>query len=89
MVSQGMEMVFPGEHYDKDYLLGKPDLAKVAEGLGAEAIVVNKPADLTTAWPKVVSGAKNGRPQVILAMIDRTAAPPYWSPPYWQKNLVD
>lgn len=88
MVSQGMEMVFPGEHYDKDYLLGKPDLAKVAEGLGAEVIVVNKPADLTTAWPKVVSSATNGRPQVILAMIDKAAAPPYWSPPYWQK-LVD
>ena len=85
MVSQGMEMMFPNDpSYDTDYRLGKPDLAKVAAGLGADVAVVNKPADLREAWPKVLSGAKAGRPQVVLAMIDRTAEPPYWTKPYWQ-----
>jgi acetolactate synthase-1/2/3 large subunit len=85
MVSQGMEMMFPKDpSYDNDYRLGKADLAKVAAGLGADVTVVNKPADLTAAWPNVTNGAKAGRPQVVLAMIDKTAEPPYWTKPYWQ-----
>jgi acetolactate synthase-1/2/3 large subunit len=85
MVSQGMEMMFPKDpSYDNDYRLGKPDLAKVAAGLGADVTVVNKPADLSAAWANVMSGAKAGRPQVVLAMIDRNAEPPYWTKPYWQ-----
>ena len=87
MVSQGMEMLFPKENYDHDYRLGNPDLAKVAEGLGAEVVAVDSPAVLKDAWPKVVSGAKSGRPQVILANVNRTAAPPYWSAPYWQSTI--
>jgi acetolactate synthase-1/2/3 large subunit len=88
MVAQGMEMLFHKDgSYDEAYRLGKPDLAKVAEGLGAEVVVVNRPADLREAWPGVVSGANAGRPQVILAKIDKAAAPPYWSPPYWQAKV--
>lgn len=88
MVSQGMEVLFhePGL-YDHSYRLGKPDLAKVAEGLGAAVTMVNKPSDLSAAWPDVVRGANRGLPQVILAIVDRTAAPPYYSPPFWQGNV--
>ena len=88
MVAQGMEMMFPNDgSYDAAYRLGKPDLKKVAEGLGADAVEVNKPADLRNAWPKVVEGAKSGRPQVILARVDPKSAPPYWSAPYWQATI--
>ena len=88
MVSQGMEVLFhePGL-YEDSYRLGKPDLAKVAEGLGAAVTMVNKPSDLADAWPDLVRGANRGRPQVILAIVDRTPAPPYYSPPFWQGNI--
>ena len=88
MVSQGMEVMFhqPGA-YEDTYRLGKPDLAKVAEGLGAVVTMVNKPSDLIDAWPEVIKGANSGRPQVILAIVDKTAAPPYYSAPFWQGNI--
>ncbi|HET9538796.1 MAG TPA: thiamine pyrophosphate-binding protein [Mesorhizobium sp.] len=87
MVAQGMAMLFKDSGYDEAYSLGKPDIAKVAEGLGADVVDVNKPADLQKVWPNVVGRANGGRPQVIVAHVDPKAAPPYWSPPYWQKTV--
>jgi acetolactate synthase-1/2/3 large subunit len=88
MVSQGMEILFhePGV-YEDSYRLGKPDMAKVAEGLGAAVTTVKKPSDLSDAWPDVVRGANRGQPQVILAIVGRTAVPPYYNPPFWQGNI--
>ena len=80
-------MLFKDSGYDEAYSLGKPDIAKVAEGLGADVVDVNKPADLQKVWPNVVGRANSGRPQVIVAHVDPKAAPPYWSPPYWQKTV--
>ena len=88
MVAQGMKMLFPEDgSYEDAYRLGKPDLRKVAEGLGADAIEIDRPADLRDAWPRVVEGAQSGRPQVIVTHVDPTAAPPYWSAPYWQLKV--
>ncbi|MDE1993779.1 MAG: thiamine pyrophosphate-binding protein [Rhizobiaceae bacterium] len=88
MVAQGMEMLFPSDgSFEEAYSLGTTNFVKVAEGLGADAIDIGKPADLREAWPKILDGAQSGRPQVIVAHIDPTAKPPYWSPPYWQKRV--
>ncbi|WP_235777195.1 thiamine pyrophosphate-binding protein [Rhizobium mesoamericanum] len=88
MVAQGMEMMFPNDgSFNEAYSLGATDLIKVAEGLGANAVDVGKPADLRDAWQKIMAGAQSGLPQVIVAHIDPKAAPPYWSPPYWQKKV--
>jgi acetolactate synthase-1/2/3 large subunit len=85
MVAQGMDTLFPKDpSYNQDYGLGAPDLMKVAEGLGADVCEVNRPEDLVSAWPGIVSGADRGRPQVVIARIDTEAAPPFWAPPYWQ-----
>jgi acetolactate synthase-1/2/3 large subunit len=84
MVSQGMNF-FLKDPVPYSYPLGKPDLCKVAEGLGAEAYEVKQPADFAEAWKKAVSGAAARRPQVIVAKVDPKAAPPYWDPPYWSK----
>ena len=83
MVSQGMDRILnqPGA-YDDAYRLGRPDLHKVAEGLGADAYTLTCPADLRAVWPAVAQGAGQGRPQVLLARIDTKAAPPFWIPPY-------
>ena len=62
-------------------------LTGAAEGLGADLVDVNKPADLQKVWPNVVGRANSGRPQLIVAHVDPKAAPPYWSPPYWQKTV--
>jgi acetolactate synthase I/II/III large subunit len=88
MVTQGQEKFFPQDGgYEGAYSLGSPDLRKVAEGLGADAFEVKRPADLRQIWPQVTKGAAAGRPQAILARIDRKAAPPYWYPPYWQDKV--
>jgi acetolactate synthase-1/2/3 large subunit len=82
MVSQGMNAFLP-DPVPFSYPLGNPDLRKVAEGLGAEAYDVEKPADFAPAWEATLRGAAAGRPQVIVAKVDPKAAPPYWSKPYW------
>ncbi|TAI65542.1 thiamine pyrophosphate-binding protein [Bradyrhizobium sp. Leo170] len=82
MVSQGMNAFLP-DPVPFSYPLGNPDLRKVAEGLGAEAYDVEKPADFAPAWEAALRGAAAGRPQVIVAKVDPKAAPPYWSKPYW------
>jgi len=84
MVSQGMNTFLP-DTVPYSYPLGKPDLCKVAEGLGADGHEVKEPADFAPAWEAAVRGAAVGRPQVIIAKLDPKAAPPYWDPPYWPK----
>ena len=84
MVSQGMNTFLP-DAVPYSYPLGKPDLCKVAEGLGADGHEVKEPADFAPAWEAAVRGAAVGRPQVIIAKLDPKAAPPYWDPPYWPK----
>ncbi len=89
MVTQGMAELTA--NYPKSspswagyYNLGHPDLAKFAEGLGADAYTI-KPSEgpaamkaaLTTALRKARSDQK---PQVIVAHIDTTVMPPYGWP---------
>jgi acetolactate synthase I/II/III large subunit len=69
------------------YRLGAPDLCKAAAGLGADAYEIRDPGDFVAAWSAATRGAAEGRPQVIVAKIDRKASPPYWSPPFWQKSV--
>ncbi len=83
MVSQGMEAFFPPAAYA--YRLGAPDLRKTAEGLGADAYDLAEPADFPSIWEATLQGAAAGRPQVIVAKIDRKAAPPYWTPLFMHK----
>jgi len=85
MVAQGMDAFFPSDPpYIKDYQLGAPDLAKVAQALGADATEINQPSDLVTAWPEIVQRANKGFPQMVIANIDTKARPPFWAAPYWQ-----
>jgi acetolactate synthase I/II/III large subunit len=86
MVSQGMNTFLP-DPTPYSYPLGKPDLRKVAEGLGADAYDVREPADFAPAWEAALRGAAAWRPQVIVAKLDPKPAPPYWSPPFWQKTV--
>lgn len=85
MVSQGMNYQFPNPShpdYWKDYYaIGRPDLARFAEGLGAEVYSVHSPADMRTSFPKAIARAESQkRPQVILAHINTSAIPPYYPP---------
>jgi acetolactate synthase-1/2/3 large subunit len=83
MVSQGMERLFgPPGGYANDYRLGQPNLQAAAAGLGADTYAANRPADLRAAWPDVVSRAAQGRPQLLVAHIDTSPAPPFWIAPY-------
>ena len=82
MVTQGMNK-FLSDPVPFAYPLGKPDLRKVAEGLGAAAYDVAKPDDFAPAWNAARAGAAGGKPQVIVVHVDLAAAPPYWDPPYW------
>ncbi len=87
MVTQGQEQYFPDKKdpdiWEKLYSLGNPDIAKIAEGLGADAYTVNSTAELKKLLPKILKSANKGRkPQVIVANINRTRVPPYYNPLY-------
>ncbi|WP_293002085.1 thiamine pyrophosphate-binding protein [Nevskia sp.] len=86
MVTQGMSILHPDptdpKVYDGLYGLGKPDLVKFAEGLGADAHGIDSPDDLAAVMPAVLKAAAKGRPQVIVARIDRKQVPPYYNPAY-------
>ena len=79
MVSQGMDTFFPDAADPYHYRLGAPDLRKAVEGLGADAYELVEPTDFPSIWQATLKGAAAGRPQVIVARIDRNAAPPYWT----------
>ncbi len=85
MVSQGQGYFFPvpGEpdawkHY---YAIGQPDVAKIAEGLGADAYPVRSVADARRILPEALARADRERkPQVVVVHVDRDAMPPYYPP---------
>jgi acetolactate synthase-1/2/3 large subunit len=89
MVSQGMNHFFPDpDGWNRYYSIGndktgKPDLAKYAESLGAQAYTVHSPADMNKYFPQALRGATGTkktkpRPQVIVAKINRHEMPPYY-----------
>jgi acetolactate synthase-1/2/3 large subunit len=85
MVSQGMDKLFPNDApFSPTYHLGRPDLAKVAEGLGADAFTIGDgqgPAEFAVALRKAIEQAEaRKRPQVIVVHIDTTVMPPYGWP---------
>jgi acetolactate synthase-1/2/3 large subunit len=85
MVSQGMSQLFPPpEQWDDYYALGAPDLVKVAEGFGADALAVTPeqgPADFEAALRTAIQNAdERSKPQVIVVHIDRRPMPPYGWP---------
>jgi acetolactate synthase-1/2/3 large subunit len=83
MVSQGENYFFPDPTvWPKMYRLGTPDLAKFAEGLGADAYTVSSPAELAALMPRVIIKAGvETKPQVIVVEIDSSAISPYFYPP--------
>jgi acetolactate synthase-1/2/3 large subunit len=86
MVSQGMNYLYHDpaapDVWSQLYQLGKPDLVKFAEGLGADAYLINSPAELQSLMPKVLDRADNqNRPQVIVAKINKKSLDPYFPPP--------
>jgi acetolactate synthase-1/2/3 large subunit len=64
------------------YRLGKPDLVKFAASLGAEAREASNLKQLRGAVLSAKTGAKEGKPQVVVAHIDPRRVPPYYLPPY-------
>lgn len=82
MVDQGMNAFFPdpGGLWKDYYALGRTDLARYAQALGAEAFHVHDAGDFERAWGRALEGAAGGRPQVIVAHIDAAQVPPYYQP---------
>jgi acetolactate synthase-1/2/3 large subunit len=85
MVTQGMEYLYPDSTdpnvWSTLYRLGTPDLVKYAEGLGADAYLINSPAELQSLMPQVLDAANNkNRPQVIIAKINQQSIDPYFPP---------
>jgi acetolactate synthase-1/2/3 large subunit len=83
MVSQTMmytsEPPFPNPEWKNYYKHGNPDLAKFAEGLGAEAYNVNSPEEMKQVFPRAIENANlNRKPQVIVAHINTDEVPPYY-----------
>jgi acetolactate synthase-1/2/3 large subunit len=82
MVSQGMAATQGDPSYVDYYELGWADLATVAQGLGAEASSAQSVEEVAAALTRAISGAAAGVPQVVVAAIDPTEAPPYnYQPP--------
>jgi acetolactate synthase-1/2/3 large subunit len=77
MVSQGMQGLFPSAGWLRYYEIGKPDLVKFAEGLGAFAVDVRTPEDFRAALGAAVDRSRSGQPQAIILHIDTNPSPPY------------
>jgi acetolactate synthase-1/2/3 large subunit len=85
MVSQGMGGLFPpASDWTDYYALGGPDLVKVAEGFGADAVAVTKtqgPAQFKQALQGAIANAdQRKKPQVIVVGIDTQPMPAYGWP---------
>jgi acetolactate synthase I/II/III large subunit len=85
MVTQGMTYLYPDakdpDVWDHLYQLGNPDLVKFSEGLGADAYLIEDPAQLTALMPTILDRANNhNKPQVIVARINRTSLDPFFPP---------
>jgi acetolactate synthase-1/2/3 large subunit len=90
MVSQGMDFFMGREDpatrrvpndiakWKAMFNLGKPDLVRFAEGLGAAARLATSPAELARALSAAVAGAEQGIPQVVIAQVDPGPVPPYY-----------
>lgn len=85
MVSQGMaQLLPPAAQWDDYYQLGRPDLAKFAQGLGAHAVTIARDQG-TQAFRDALKHAladadQHHRPQVIVVRINTQVAPPYGWP---------
>ncbi|UWR23904.1 thiamine pyrophosphate-binding protein [Sulfitobacter sp. S190] len=92
MVSQGMAVLFPPEaDWDDYYALGKPDLVKYSEGLGACAVEVTcdqGPDDMKRELASALERARaTGQPQVLVLHIDPKPMPKYgWPHPLVQAD---
>jgi acetolactate synthase-1/2/3 large subunit len=90
MVTQGMGVAAKANPsvandpavWQKMFSLGSPDLVQYATGLGAQACLVHDPAEFRTALLAAIEGAAAGRPQAIIAAVDKTVIPPYYTPLY-------
>lgn len=83
MVSQGMQVLFNSPSWAGYYELGKPDLVKFAEGLGAHAVAIRRdqgPKEFREALRTALQRSQTGEPQVIVAHIDTLPSPPYGWP---------
>jgi acetolactate synthase-1/2/3 large subunit len=85
MVSQGMGQLFPpAADWEDYYALGAPDLVKVAEGFGADAVAIARtqtPADFEEALQTAIQNAnESSKPQVIVVSVDTQPMPPYGWP---------
>jgi acetolactate synthase-1/2/3 large subunit len=77
-----MKVLFPQNTSDfrQLYRLGNPDLKKYSEALGADAFDVHSPVEMREALETALRQAQiNRKPQVIVAHIDKTPLPPYYS----------
>lgn len=93
MVSQGMNKFFPDpgdppypdSSWNRYYSLGtpdkRPDLAKYAEGLGAQSYDARTPAEMDEVFPKAIAAARSGVPQVVVVHVDGSEIPPYYQKP--------
>ena len=74
----------PASSWTDYYSLGAPDLVKVAEGFGADAVAVTKeqgPAQFGKALRAAIKNAdQRKKPQVIVVSIDTQPMPPYGWP---------
>lgn len=60
------------------YKLGKPDLVKFAEGLGADAYSVYNPQEMKQVFAQAIESANTKhKPQVIVAFINTQEVPPW------------
>ena len=83
MVSQTMMYTsgdpLPNPEWKNYYNLGKPDLAKFAEGLGAEAYNIYSPKEMKERFAQAIENARlKKQPQVIVAHINTDEVPPYY-----------
>jgi len=87
MVSQGEAFFFPDKQ-DPDiwtelYALGNTNLELFAKSMGADAYRVDSPREMQRIMPIAINLANTeGRPQVVIAHIDRKSIPPYYNPQY-------
>ncbi|MCK9685006.1 thiamine pyrophosphate-binding protein [Scleromatobacter humisilvae] len=84
MVSQGMNAFFPSKtgQWRDYYALGKPDLARFAQALGANTFEVNDADAMQRALSGAIDAARTNKvPQVIVVHIDTTQIPPYYQDP--------
>lgn len=92
MVTQGMvhySMHDPKFDFEGHYNLGNPNLVKFAESLGADATEAKSQEQLRKAMESSLRGARDDRPQVIIAHVNPKRVPPYYLQPYLIPKAAD